>query len=117
MEEAAQRLPELRRARIYQAAALARVGRTDEAAELYIEATASRPEPVMAEAWILPAFADRAARTPSDPWSHYWHGVVLTHYGLFDRAVEALRTAFSLDGRPEFADAILDAEHGRVVGR
>jgi tetratricopeptide (TPR) repeat protein len=115
--ETARHVPELRRARIYLAAALAAAGDVEQAAERYMEATAQRQEPVLAEDWILRAFAQRADEHPGDAEISYQYGVVLTRFGRFEQALEVLRRAWQIEPRPEWATAIAHAERLRVAPR
>jgi hypothetical protein len=59
-------LPELRRARIYLAAALAATGRDEAGALVFLAATASEPEPLLLEDEIVALFERWAAADPED---------------------------------------------------
>jgi Flp pilus assembly protein TadD len=118
LSEVARRVPELWRARIYLSAALGARGDLDEAARQYREAMASRSEPAMLEASIVPIFAGVAARAPTDARTQYEYGLVLEQFGRFGAALEALRTAQAHGGGPEVQRAVerVTALRERVSG-
>jgi len=84
-------LPKFRTVRIYLAAALGAAGRDAEAVDSYLAATRERPEPVMLEEQILPAFERWAASMP--PEQSHSLGVVLREYGRFPEALRAFERA------------------------
>lgn len=101
-------LPELRRARIYQAAALGAAGKQAQGAQLYLEATATARDPVLLEGEIVPIFAALAA--DGDPPALYRYGLILAQYGRLDEARRALQRAAEISAQPEIARALAEVE-------
>lgn len=101
-------LPELRRAKIYEAAALGVTGKKEEGAQLYLEATAEKRDPVLLEGEIVPIFAVLAGT--GDMQVRYRYGLILTQYGRFIEALSVLRSAASDSPQPEIARALTDVE-------
>jgi tetratricopeptide (TPR) repeat protein len=113
-----ERAPELRRARIYLAAALGAAGRIDEAVRVYMSATEHRTDPTLLEERIVPIFRSAAERSPADATARYQYGLVLAQFGRFDESLAALEEAYALDARPEIRAAAEEVERmrGRVGG-
>lgn len=101
-------LPELRRARIYQAAALGAQGERVQGAQLYLEATEEKRDPVLLEGEIVPIFAALAAA--GDPQALYRYGLVLVQYGRLNEARATLRTAVSISEKLEIVQALAEIE-------
>lgn len=101
-------LPELRRVKIYLAAALGTQGEKASAAQLFLEATAEQREPVLLEGEIVPIFA--ALALAGDPQSLYRYGLVLAQYGRLAEARHTLRAATVISASPEIARALTEVE-------
>lgn len=101
-------LPELRRAKIYQAAAFGIQGEWEQGAQLYLEATEKSRDPVLLEEEILPIFAALAAG--GDAQALYLYGLILAQYGRIDEARQALRAATAISAQPEMARALAEVE-------
>jgi tetratricopeptide (TPR) repeat protein len=109
-----ERAPELRRARIYLAAALGAAGRTDEAVRVYMSATEHRTDPTLLEERIVPIFRAAAERAPTDATARYQYGLVLAQFGRFDESLVALRGAYGVEPRPEIRAAVAEVERMRA---
>jgi tetratricopeptide (TPR) repeat protein len=103
LERFVQAVPELRRGMIYLAVASGAAGETLQGADLYMRATANRPDPVMLEASVLKLFADLVRIQPDNAEAHYRHGIVLAQFGHFREGVAAVDRAFVLAPTEEIA--------------
>ncbi len=86
----AERLPEFREPRVLRAAALAELGRLDEGAHEYLEASRIRLEPVLAGRRIAELFRRWAAANPGRGEVRFHAAQVLHQLGHFRQALELL---------------------------
>jgi tetratricopeptide (TPR) repeat protein len=103
-------LPELRRARIYLAAALAASGQRERGAAVYLQATSGRVDPVLLEGEILALFGARAEERPADGGIRHEHAVVLAQYGHLAEALAEARAAQSIAPSPQIQATIAQME-------
>lgn len=85
-----ERLPDFREPQIYLAAALARVGLTDEAARTYLRASRIRLEPIVLGDEIAELFRRWAAENPARPEARFYSAQVLHQLGYFEEALALL---------------------------
>ena len=85
-----ERVPELRHARIYLAAALGEAGRVDEAAALYLDTVRAKPDPLLLSRRVSELFRRWAAQHPDDPQVLLPSAHVLHEHGRFSTALELL---------------------------
>lgn len=101
-------LPELRRAKIYQAAAFGIQGEWAQGEQLYLKATEKSHDPVLLEEKIVPIFA--ALAVGGEPQALYRYGLVLAQYGRLAEARQALRAATAISTQPEITRALAEVE-------
>jgi len=101
LEAFAAAVPELRRGVIYLAAARAASGDLERGAQLYLEATRERSDPVLLEPQVLSLFKTRAEGAPGNPRLRHEYGLVLAQFGYFAEALREQQAAEALaPGRP-----------------
>ncbi len=104
------RLPDFRDARVLLAAALGASGQVEEGARHYLEATRTRPEPILAGTEISELFRRWAAAHPESLEVRLYAAQVLHRHGHF---AEALAMLESLEPPAELEEPV-EREKGRI---
>ncbi len=95
-------LPDYRKAHVFAAAALGKIGRTEEAVREYWKAAAIQEDPLLLQETIPTIFQENAVTQKTSP-GYFAYGVVLRQYGRFQEAHEMQILALQL--QPDFPNA------------
>lgn len=92
------RVPELRRASLYLAAALGAAGQPEEGARVFVEANRGQVEPVILEDEILDLFRILALRHPDDPTTLRLAAAAHRQYGRYEESLALFERLDQLTG-------------------
>jgi hypothetical protein len=91
-------------------AALAAAGDTSRSAELFLQISMARKDPVLLEERIVPVFQSLSSAAPRDWEARQRYGLVLAQFGRLEEAATVLRDARRLHPGPQLDSLVNDVE-------